>query len=772
MDDFVTISPARWLQSRSAILQSIAQRFGDDSSLIIRSSAWDEDLLPGVFAGALHSEAGVRSSDSNRLSLAITNVVASFSNGRTPSPLDRVMIQRFLSDAKLSGVLLTWDVWHNRSYYVINFDNHSGRTDSVTSGHTGETVRIVRTLPITKVPTPWRKILMLVRKVEKLFPEEALDIEFGVDSRDGIHIFQVRGLNAVVDKKRQRSTLRDARALSATVKVLLEPKLSFSPGASVLSDMADWNPAEMLGPRPSELDKSLYRFLITRSSWNRARASLGYTDVDPAELMVVVGDKPYIDVRVSLNSLTPNIIKAPTRLKLVNSALRTLIAHPDLHDKIEFELSFSCFDLTCTQRLATFVNAAELSDCEATEVHQRLLKFTNALVEKSKFIILQDLQKIRKLQSIQSRVTGKNEPIDKALRSAYERLVTCRDLGTIPFSRLARLAFIALSLLRSLLQTGVISWELHNACLSSLATVANDVHTSCLRLVRKQIALSTFLDNFGYLRPQTYDITSPRYDMINGEFWVGGNREQSSFVTTKLRFERYEVRKINDALSNAGLNCRAHELFAFIKSAIEAREHAKFIFSRDISDVLETVADVAQRLGITRNEIAAIPVDAIFAGSLHTKSPTDISSNWRAAINASSARTSHFATLAMPPVIWDPNQLLVVPYPETNPNFVTQKCIQAKVARITPTSGRKQAPKLDNAVVLLESADPGYDWVFARNPAGIVTKYGGAGSHMMIRCASFEIPAAIGCGELLFEKLARAGAVILDCAKGVVTPLM
>ena len=40
--------------------------------------------------------------------------------------------------------------------------------------------------------------------------------------------------------------------------------------------MPDWNPVEMIGYQPSELSYSLYNKPITQSSWNIARAELGY----------------------------------------------------------------------------------------------------------------------------------------------------------------------------------------------------------------------------------------------------------------------------------------------------------------------------------------------------------------------------------------------------------------------------------------------------------------------------------------------------------------
>ena len=66
---------------------------------------------------------------------------------------------------------------------------------------------------------------------------------------------------------------------------------------------------------------------------------------------------------------------------------------------------------------------------------------------------------------------------------------------------------------------------------------------------------------------------------------------------------------------------------------------------------------------------------------------------------------------------------------------------------------------------MIEGADPGYDWIFLHGIKGLITKYGGAASHMTIRCAEFGLPAAIGCGEKIFDQLRDGKKIKLDCEK-------
>ena len=68
----------------------------------------------------------------------------------------------------------------------------------------------------------------------------------------------------------------------------------------------------------------------------------------------------------------------------------------------------------------------------------------------------------------------------------------------------------------------------------------------------------------------------------------------------------------------------------------------------------------------------------------------------------------------------------------------------------------------ENKIICIEGADPGYDWVFTKNIAGLITKFGGANSHMAIRSAEYGIPAAIGCGEQTFDRIIAAKRCLID----------
>lgn len=96
-------------------------------------------------------------------------------------------------------------------------------------------------------------------------------------------------------------------------------------------------------------------------------------------------------------------------------------------------------------------------------------------------------------------------------------------------------------------------------------------------------------------------------------------------------------------------------------------------------------------------------------------------------------------------------------WPETEPNFITQKQVTA------PVVGSYDRERLDDAIVCIPSADPGFDWLFAYPIAGLITAWGGANSHMAIRSGELGLPAVIGAGEVLYRRWSGA-RLHLDCA--------
>ena len=119
--------------------------------------------------------------------------------------------------------------------------------------------------------------------------------------------------------------------------------------------------------------------------------------------------------------------------------------------------------------------------------------------------------------------------------------------------------------------------------------------------------------------------------------------------------------------------------------------------------------------------------------------------------------------IKLPQLIFDNSAPFIIPHIISSPNFVTKKSVAARTVYLKGDANFQK--KIEKHLVLTENADPGFDWIFQKNIKGLITKYGGANSHMTIRCAELGIPAAIGVGEKKFNELIKENNQIeLDCS--------
>jgi phosphohistidine swiveling domain-containing protein len=121
--------------------------------------------------------------------------------------------------------------------------------------------------------------------------------------------------------------------------------------------------------------------------------------------------------------------------------------------------------------------------------------------------------------------------------------------------------------------------------------------------------------------------------------------------------------------------------------------------------------------------------------------------------------------LSLPPLVFSEKDFVAVPSYNAAPNFITDASIEGDIVFLDEEAGDID---ITNKIVVIEKADPGYDWIFTKRILGLLTKYGGAASHMAIRCSEFGIPAAIGCGDMLFSRVLKSSRIILDCKKRTV----
>ena len=119
--------------------------------------------------------------------------------------------------------------------------------------------------------------------------------------------------------------------------------------------------------------------------------------------------------------------------------------------------------------------------------------------------------------------------------------------------------------------------------------------------------------------------------------------------------------------------------------------------------------------------------------------------------------------IKLPEVIKNENDVFIFEQITKNGNFITEKSVSTKKYFLKNVSERNIFENCNCKIIFIENADPGYDFLFNFNISGLVTKYGGANSHMAIRCSELNIPAVIGIGEKKFDELQKYQIIEINC---------
>ncbi len=726
-----------WQAARSRVLEQLRHTGWLDRAVIVRSSALQEDGATESLAGHFTSVPHV-SGESN-IAAAIERVVQSYA---APQPGDQVFLQPQLTNLTVSGVAFGIDPVTGGPYVVVN-DQRSAQSGEVTGGIACDD-ELFFWMKGTRRPTEPHlvAVVQLMEQLERLLETDALDVEFAW-AGETLYLLQVRPLVRV---RRVERTPEACRQKIAAIHSFLKHRQTAYPQVlgtgTIWGAMPDWNPAEMIGLRPRPLAAGLYRECITDRTWAEQRRRYGYRDVTGVPLMECPGGQALIDVRASFTSFVPAAVPEALAEKLVAQSIAGLQARPELHDKVEMELLFHCWTFNLQARLTT----TGLDRHDRAVLTQALFELTRSMLNSETGPWAEDRRRITAFEGwLTARSTS---PVTAAtLRMLLKH---CRDDGALAFAGLARAGFVAVCLVNSLVDIGVWTEQDREHFFCSQQTVLTTMHTD-----RSRLPTTEFLSRYGHLRPGTYDILVPRYDEAPDDY-LGSISVEPHSQPTLFQLTQAQQQAMTSLLLQAGFTMSAEELVQVLREAIEWREYGKFVYSRGISELLRGLGDYAGTQGLSRDDCSYAD-QSLWDESV---ADADFPENLHRAIAAGRTAMEAVRGIALPPLLMSTDELEAFRYPRCQPNFITRNVACGPVVEL---QSQHRPADLRGAVVMLPSADPGYDWIFSTGIAAFITKFGGANSHMAIRAREWNLPAAIGVGEVRYRRLVQARALRVDC---------
>ena len=726
----------------------------------IRSSFFFEDSVNSSMAGEFEGYSNI-SNNKKKLKIGIKKLIQQYRKKTSSLHFlhnSEIIFQNYISDTNLSGVITNKCIKDGTDYYVINYDDTGNLTDTVTSGSktSGRVLNVFKNQTREIRSKKFKKIISSIKELEKKIGNYPLDIEFGLNKKNQFYIFQVRLLttfkkwkkinnkalekNIIKNQKKFRKILNKNKDLGNIVSFGLMP---------------DWNPVEMIGYQPDQLSYSLYKKLVTNSAWCTARSEMQYKNVN-RKLMTTFSGKPYIDTRLSFFSYIPKKVSNIISKKITNFWLSELNKKPFLHDKIEFDIADTCFDLNSKKKI--FSKYIFLDNNEKKNYYLSLKEHTEVLINNfteelnTNKNLLFDLEDFRK-KEIDTFIKNKTNAIFLANRFIKKLIV----FGIVPFSKFARHAFIGKKILNSLLEKKLISSSEYSKLLSSIHTVTSDYIRIKEASITDKKKLKKFNNYFYHLRPGTYDIKTKRF--ISGiKSWKIDNF--NNFFELNQKYQKIIPQKkivnINNYLKKNNIKFSAETLLTYSLTSIKLRENSKFIFTRTLSDILELIKYWSKKKRLSLKIISNMSFEKILKIS---KNKINISFLKKKELKKNIKKNYDFY-IKLPYLVTSPNDFYVSSILITKPNFITKKIIEANTLIIDDPSNEIN---VKDKIIIIENADPGYDWILSQKIKGLITKYGGVNSHMSIRCEELNIPASIGVGEKIFDDMHKSSKIILNC---------
>jgi glutamine kinase len=737
---FIYFTKKKFKDNSDIIINKILNNFKDD--IILRSSSKREDTLTKSNAGKFDS-LKIKYFDFLYLDEKIREFIKQFKDNK-----DQILVQKLIVDVDISGVIFTKDPQTGYPYYIINYDD-SGKTDLVTSGNKNPSIK---NLTIYKSNTflskKFEKYLKIIKKVEKLYPTEGIDLEFAIKNKK-FYLFQCRPL---IIKKRTHLKIKNLDPILINLKKKID-KINLSELLSgkktVFSNMADWNPAEMIGSKPTPLSSSLYGELITDKIWSEQRKDYGYKNVQPHSLMFNFLNATYIDVKTDLNSFLPQKLDSKIENKIIKNCIKRLINKPYLHDKIEFEIIDTCFIFDSKDKL-NYLNGKEKN-----EYLKKLKLLTNNIFANHKKILLIELNKIKALKK---QIDVLNKKNINEVEKIFLLIDAIKKNGTLPFAGVARCAFIGTIYLKYFLKNNIIHDSDYKLFFENINSISGDIKQLSQLAKKNKYSRNLFLKKYGHLRPSTYSISTLSY---REDFKRYFNQKSSTTKkrSNKFKLEKKKLDKIDYLLKKEKMHINSEELLNFTKESIKLREFTKSIFTKAIDEIFISLIKLGKEIKVKRQDFEYLSIKTLIKHYNYLDSEK-LFKIIKDEIKINKYNFEKTENIKLPDVITSSNDIYCHYDVNNRGNFITDKNI---INEVILFKTKLNFNVLNNKIVFIENADPGYDFLFSYNIKGLVTKYGGANSHMAIRCLEENIPACIGLGEKKFEKFKNKKKLELNC---------
>ena len=697
-------------------IENIVDSFSQ--KIMIRSNSSSEDKDSSSSAGKYLSIGPIEKTDLETIKKSWEMVINSYEEQDNQS----VIFQNYIENAKSVSVLTSYKVGSDSAYRTFS-TYYGSETDAITSGKYSEINNFFMHRSFDILPKKYEKYnvyLKIITQLEDLFKNKQLDIEMVLDKNNSPQLLQVRPL---MGKKLNKESIFEEKDVIdrnlKNYKKLNKTTADRFGTNQIYSNMSDMNPAEMIGKKPDNIAFGLYKFMFTDTTWNIQRGEFGYRKYSGGKLMELFNNVAYINVNHSLNSFLTRSLQKKSCEEIINYQLNKLKENPHLHDSIEFDISRSSYVFDTVEEFSKEYKNI-ISPSEIIKWHNDLIQIdthNKSTLEKNKKIILSTFSKL-----------------DKSFEySKKENIKLIRDTMALPFTHHSRLGFVYFAQLNSLLEKEVISEDQKKLLLLSVNSISTKMKADAYEVKIGKKTLEGFLDVYGHIRAGNYNLLSSNLkNNLNFTESLINNSEQplgDNILPKDIYTNIEEYFTINE------IPLEASAWIDMFQEGISTRENSKFYYTKGIDGILN---EVGEKNTSDRELFDLLDIE----------------------FNEENTSDMRLKNVLMPDLITSNEDFYFYEEMSKDGNYIGQGTVIVDVLLIENEANRPN--NLENKIVVIPAADPGWDWIFNYKIKSLVTKYGGPNSHMAIRCAEHNIPAILGVGENNFMVISNSKSLKID----------
>ena len=697
-------------------IENIVDSFSQ--KIMIRSNSSSEDKEYSSSAGKYLSIGPIERNDLETIKKSWEMVVNSYEEQDNQS----VIFQNYIENAKSVSVLTSYKVGSDSAYRTFS-TYYGSETDAITSGKYSEINNFFMHRSFDVLPKKYEKYnvyLKIITKLEDLFKNKQLDIEMVLDKNNSPQLLQVRPL---MGKKLNKESIFEEKDIIdrnlKNYKKLNKTTADRFGTNQIYSNMSDMNPAEMIGKKPDNIAFGLYKFMFTDTTWNIQRGEFGYRKYSGGKLMELFNNVAYINVNHSLNSFLTRNLQKESCEEIINYQLNKLKENPHLHDSIEFDISRSSYIFDTVEEFSKeYKNIIDPN--EIIQWHNDLVQINTknkSTLEKNKKIILSTFSKLNKGFEY----------------SKKENIKLIRDTMALPFTHHSRLGFVYFAQLNSLLKKEVITEDQKKLLLLSVNSISTKMKADAYEVKIGKKTLEGFLDVYGHIRAGNYNLLSSNLkNNLNFTESLINNSEQP-LEGNILPNDIYK--NIEKYFMTNEIPLKASAWVDMFQEGISTRENSKFYYTKGIDGILN---EISKKNTSDRELFDLLDIE----------------------FNEENTSDMRLKNVLMPDLITSNEDFYIYEEMSKNGNYIGQGTVIGDVLLIDNEANRPN--NLENKIVVIPAADPGWDWIFNYKIKSLVTKYGGPNSHMAIRCAEHNIPAILGVGENNFTVISNSKSLEID----------